>query len=145
MDSSRADWSEVWLDVATAVAKRSSCGRSLVGAVLVLMNVDSYVGYNGPRKGELNCDQGGCPRGLKSFEELPSASSFDGVGRCTAVHAEMNALLRFQHSNQTTHVSVRRLMLSHSVLYITREPCEDCWHQILRTGMTRDQVVWPDK
>lgn len=145
MDSSRADWSEVWLDVAAAVAKRSSCRRSKVGAVLVFMNEDTYVGYNGPRKGELNCDQGGCPRGLKSFEELPSASSFSGEGKCTAVHAEMNALLKFQHSHQTVHAQVRRLILSHSVLYTTREPCEDCWYHIKRASMTAAQVVWPGK
>lgn len=141
MDSSRADWSEVWLDVARAVAKRSSCSRSKVGAVLVFLNEGTYVGYNGPKPGALNCDQGGCPRGLKSFEELPTAAPFRGLGRCNAVHAEVNALLRFHHAHQVS-ASVARLMLSHSVLYVTREPCEGCWTEIYRSRLRRDQVIW---
>lgn len=145
MDSSRAEWSEVWLGVAAAVAKRSSCSRSKVGAVLVFMNSETFVGYNGPPSNMLNCDQGGCPRGRKSFEELPHAAPFSGVGSCNAVHAEMNALIRFQHSHQSTHRSVLRLMLEHSVLYTTREPCERCWEQIRRAHLRRDQVVWPGK
>jgi len=133
----------VWLNVAKAVSERSSCSRSQVGAVLVFLNEDTYVGYNGPKTGDINCDKGGCPRGLKSFEELPSAAPFStDEGRCSAVHAEVNALLRFQHANQRVHRSVIRMILSHSVLYVTREPCEECWQVIRRCGMNSEQVVW---
>lgn len=120
--------------MAAAVAKRSSCIRSQVGAVIVHDNFWTYVGYNGPSRGKVNCDDGGCPRGRKSFEELPSGSGFDGyVGFCTAVHAEINALSKFLG---------HRPVNGRTILYTTREPCAGCWHKLLAAGFTTDQIVW---
>lgn len=131
----RADWPEVWLGVAQAVAGRSSCVRAQVGAVVVVDNQLTYVGYNGPESGETNCDQGGCPRGQKSFEELPSGAAFNGrEGFCTAVHAEINALQKYLR----VHIDVT----SRAVLYTTREPCHQCWTQLLAAGFTVNQIVW---
>lgn len=146
MESSgeRAEWRDVWLGVAASVARRSSCSRSKVGAVLVVRNEDTYVGYNGPRPGLLNCDDGGCPRGLKRFVELPHAAPFDEAGSCNAVHAEINALLRFQNSHKDLHRDVLRLILKGAILYTTRKPCEMCEASIRRFSLDRAQVVWSD-
>jgi len=120
--------------VAQAVAGRSSCCRSQVGAVLVVDNYWTFVGYNGPESGRTNCDDGGCPRGLLSFEQLPTGSRFDGDGECTAVHAEINAAMKyFRHY---------KLVTPDVMLYSTREPCERCWDELDRMGFMRDQIVW---
>lgn len=133
--SHRADWPTVWLGVAQAVASRSSCIRSQVGAVVVVDNQETYVGYNGPESGETNCDKGGCPRGRMTFEELPSNSPFDITeGYCSAVHAEINALRKY--------LKVHRIVTSKAVLFTTREPCHMCWTELLKAGFTGNQIVW---
>lgn len=132
--SRRASWPEVWLGVAKAVSTRSSCLRDQVGAVLVVDNQETYVGYNGPRSGEANCEDGGCPRGLKSAEELPHGSRFDGAGECTAVHAEINALAKYLKRNSD--------VTGKCVLYTTREPCHRCWTHLLHVGFSVNQIVW---
>lgn len=123
------------------MAKRSSCARSQVGAVLVVDNFWTFVGYNGPEAGRTNCDEGGCPRGLLTNEQLPHGARFDGVGECCAVHAEINAMLKFQHHYWSTDKEVFKLILETCVLYTTREPCEKCWPDI-RKWLRTDQVVW---
>jgi dCMP deaminase len=131
----------VWLGVAQAVATRSSCSRDQVGAVLVVDNYWTFVGYNGPKSGETNCDDGGCPRGLLTTEQLPHGARFDGAGACSAVHAEVNAMLKFQHHYWTMDPSVFRMVLQGCVMYTTREPCERCWVDI-RKWLKPEQVVW---
>lgn len=134
--SHRADWPTVWLGVAQAVAQRSSCIRSQVGAVIVVDNQETYVGYNGPESGETNCDKGGCPRGQKSFDELPSGAAFNSLaGLCTAVHAEMNALRKYLKAHPEG-------VTGEVVLFSTREPCQGCWMQLLMAGFTTNQIVW---
>jgi dCMP deaminase len=131
----RSDWADIWLEVAAAVAKRSSCTRSAVGAVVVDGNWNTYVGYNGPPSRATNCNEGGCPRGRLSFKDLPSGHPFETPeGHCTAVHAEMNALGKFLAS--------KVLVSEDTALYSTREPCEVCWREILAAGFTEGQVFW---
>lgn len=132
--SRRSSWPEVWLGVAKAIGGRSSCLRDQVGAVLVVNNFETYVGYNGPESGWPNCEDGGCPRGQKTAEELPHGALFDGPGACTAVHAEMNAVRKYlRHHKSVT---------ADCVLYTTREPCHDCWERLLRYRFHVNQVVW---
>ena len=134
LSRSRADWREVWLSVASAVAMRSSCSRDQVGAVLVVDNYWNFVGYNGPISGRPNCNIGGCPRGLLTTEQLPHGAAFDGAGACEAVHAEINALIKYSRHHE--HVS------GNVMLYTTREPCENCWDELLKFGLVREQIVW---
>lgn len=130
----RDDWVKVWMGVAVAVSGRSSCKRSQVGAVLVANNYWTFVGYNGPKSGRPNCDIGGCPRGLLTFDQLPTGARFDGDGECEAVHAEINAVMKYlRHYKQIT---------PDVMLYSTREPCEKCWDELIELGFMRDQVVW---
>ncbi|QKY78613.1 deoxycytidylate deaminase [Streptomyces phage Dryad] len=117
------------------MAERSSCVRSQVGAVVVLDNQETFIGYNGPESGEVNCNNGGCPRGLKSFEELPSGHVFRGEGYCTAVHAEINALRKYLRAHPEG-------VTSKAVLFTTREPCHKCWTELLAAGFTINQIVW---
>lgn len=105
-----------------------------MGAVVVYDNYETFVGYNGPKSGLLNCNDGGCERGKLSAEQLPSGAPFSGHGKCSAVHAEINAAAKYLK----LHISVRPL----AMLYSTREPCELCWAELYRIGFTSDQIVW---
>mgnify|MGYP003435666570 CR=1 FL=1 len=122
----RPTWDEYFLNIARAVAERSDCERSKVGAVVVKDRRIRATGYNGAPTGQSGC--GSCPRRRST---VPTGSDYDGgPGRCVAVHAEANALL---YCDRTDLVG--------ATIYITREPCEGCSKLIDATGIKR--VVWP--
>lgn len=133
----RPTWDEWGLALAKTVATRADCTRRQVGAVL--MTPDHSIvstGYNGAAPGRPGClSAGACPRGQKSFEEVPSytegATSYDtGPGSCIALHAEQNALLRATWDE-----------MFGSTLYVTDEPCGGCWRMIEGTPISA--VCWP--
>ena len=85
----RIDKINYYLDIAKAVAGRSTCLRKKSGAVIV--NYDEIVstGYSGAPRGRENCiDLGYCSK-KKFFPDLRHA----GYDACRSVHAEMNALI----------------------------------------------------
>lgn len=131
------------MNVARAVAPRSSCSRSQVGAVLVWRNEQIFVGYNGPKSGQPNCDTGGCPRGLKTFDEMPSGSPFDGPVICTAIHAEINAWIKFKIFMLALNKHDMNDVAEDCVLYSTRKPCEMCWDELGQV-LKPEQIVWAD-
>jgi len=113
------------------MATRSSCVRCQVGAVVVLDNYHVWIGYNGPPSGQVNCDQGGCPRGFKSLEEQPRGGDYHD---CCAIHAEANAIDKMLESWGYYEPGM--------MLYTTREPCTGCWAKILNSGFSKEHVVW---
>ena len=131
--TTRPDWDEYFLQLASAVSVRADCTRSKVGAVLV----DSFhrvlsVGYNGAPSGATGClTAGACPRGRLSYDELPPLGDY---GTCIAIHAESNAILFADPKRRKG-----------SVLYITRSPCTGCHQLILKEGIK--EIVWrgPDQ
>ncbi|AFQ97345.1 dCMP deaminase [Mycobacterium phage Rebeuca] len=124
----RPDWDEYFLIIAEAVATRSDCERSKVGAVVVKDRRVRATGYNGAPAGRPGCDT--CPRRLA--EAVPGVSSYDsGPTRCVSVHAEANALLYCDRED-----------LIGATLYITRPPCPGCQKLIDAVGITR--VVTPE-
>ena len=131
------------MNVARAVAPRSSCIRSQVGAVIVWRNEQIFVGYNGPKSGHPNCDIGGCPRGLKTFEEMPSGSPFDGPVACTAIHSEINAWIKFKIWSRALEKHDMHDAVKEAVLYSTRKPCEMCQARLLQ-WFSPEQIVWDD-
>ena len=57
----RPDWTTYFLDIATAVGKRSTCLRRKYGAIIVKDKIIISTGYNGAPRGEVNCiDTGNC-------------------------------------------------------------------------------------
>lgn len=113
-------WDDYYLGIAQAVAKRSKCVRSQVGYVVVSYDMQEIIstGYNGTVPGGIECSDG-CPRAKLTVEELVPNSPYDvGPGRCIAVHAEMNALLRAGSRAKG------------SVMYGTRPPCFNCMKHI---------------
>lgn len=89
-------------------------------------------GYNGgPSKGG-SCLAGECPRGRLTHDELPPDSPYDtGGGKCIALHAEWNVLLRASWSDMIG-----------ATLYTTEEPCHICKSLIKGTHIR--EVRWPN-
>lgn len=100
--SKRPSWDQYFLNIALAVAARSTCLRRRYGAVIVLDNVIISTGYNGAQRAAPNCiDRGVCKR-----QELnvPPGERYE---LCEAVHAEMNAVINAppaQMKNATIYI-----------------------------------------
>ncbi|QKT07882.1 cell division protein DedD [Gordonia sp. X0973] len=125
----RPDWKDYFLGIAEAVAARSDCERSRVGAVLV--DQDNRIlstGYNGAPAGKPGCES--CPRRLSGCE--PGADYHHPETRCNALHAEMNCLLYSRGRSDTRGAT----------LYLTREPCDMCQLVIQAAGVRI--VYWGD-
>lgn len=120
MTDTRPSWDEYFLGIAEAVAARADCTRRKVGAVLVTDGQVVSTGYNGTvDAGQPGCLSGACPRGQKSYEEVPEFTSYaiGDVGGCIAVHAEFNAM---------DQAVARGLTLRGSTIFVTCQPCEWC-------------------
>ena len=74
----RPDWDTYFIQIAKEVAKRSTCPRAAVGAVIAKDNRILTTGYNGAPAGEEHCTDVGC---LMENEHCQRA-----------VHAETNAI-----------------------------------------------------
>ncbi|MDA3643826.1 deaminase [Saccharopolyspora indica] len=123
----RPDWDEYFLQIAEAVAARSDCERSRVGAVVVQERRIRGTGYNGAPAGTPGCRT--CPR--RMAEVRPGSDYDSGAGQCVAIHAEANALLYCDRED-----------LIGADLYITREPCYGCRKLIAGAGISR--VITPE-
>lgn len=126
----RPDWHDYYLGIARAVAARADCSRAQHGAVIVQGRRLVSTGYNGAPAGQPGCET--CPRRNLNYDELPAGSSYDiGPGRCFAIHAESNAVLRASWADMIG-----------ATMYITGAPCAGCEKLISGTGIT--DVVWPE-
>lgn len=124
----RISKSEYYLNIAKAVAQRSTCIRRQYGAVIVKNDEIIATGYNGSARGEENCcDIGTCWR---ERNNIPHGQQYE---KCVAVHAEQNAI-----------ISAPRDKLIGSTIYIYGEengkpiearPCEICHRMILNAGI----------
>lgn len=122
----RPNWDDYFMGIAHAVAERSDCERSQVGAVVVKDRRIRGTGYNGAPAGRPGCLS--CPRRRSTV--APNTDYSEGPGRCVAVHAEANALLYCDRAD-----------LVGATIYITREPCFDCDKLIQAAGV--HSVIWP--
>lgn len=129
---SRPDWDEYFLDIAELVAKRSTCLRREVGAVLVKERRILTTGYNGAPSGIRHCEQTGCLR------ERLGISSGERHELCRGLHAEQNALLQAALHGITTQGAV---------MYVTTQPCIICAKMMINAGIKRIvfRGIYPDK
>ena len=80
--------SQYYVDIASAVAMRSTCLRRRFGAVIVKNDQIISTGYNGAPRQTTNCiDLGYC---IRQEKNIPAGQNYE---LCRAVHAEMNALI----------------------------------------------------
>jgi len=86
-----------YMNIAKAVAQRSTCLRRYFGAILVRDDQIISTGYNGSPRGEPNCtDVGECYR--KTHNIKPGTM----YEECEAVHAEMNTVINAARAGVST-------------------------------------------
>ena len=114
--------------IAEQVARRSTCLRRQVGALLVVEKRLLATGYNGAPSGVPHCAEDGCPR---EREHVPSGQGHD---LCRGLHAEQNAII------QAAKHGVR---IDGATLYTTHHPCSMCAKVAINAGIRR-VVCWHD-
>ncbi len=128
----RPSWDEYFLDVAKLVAKRATCLRRSVGAVLVKDKRILATGYNGAPAGLKHCAEVGC---LRQKLNIPSGQRHE---LCRALHAEQNALIQ---------ASLYGISVKGSTLYSTCQPCLICAKMLINAGIKGIVIAsgYPDK
>lgn len=119
----RISWDDTFMEIAEIVAKRSTCLRRQVGAVLVQDNHIIATGYNGSPKGVSHCEElGGC---LREKLNVPSGQRAE---LCRAVHAEENSVIQCATKNTST---------VGATIYVTASPCSMCMKTLINAGIKR--------
>jgi dCMP deaminase len=118
----RPSWPSYFMDIATLVARRSTCQRRSVGAVIVKNKRILSTGYNGAPSGIDHCAQTGC---LRERLDVPSGERHE---LCRGIHAEQNAIIQAAYHG----VSIKD-----SDLYCTNLPCSICAKMIINAGIRR--------
>lgn len=116
----RPSLNQVFLEIAAVWAKRGTCAKRQVGAVIT--DAAGFVlssGYNGQPRGYDHCTtEKHCPAFVN-----PMLS-------CNAIHAEINALIRCPDVNKAF------------AIYITTAPCDKCRLAIQNTAI--ELIFYPD-
>ncbi len=127
MQHSRPSWDQYFLEIAKAVASRSSCLRNKVGAVIVQDKDIISTGYNGAPTHQRNClEIGNCYRNINNI------TSGTQLERCRAVgsHAESNAIsLAARNGNSTRGATI--YIVGHYFC------CNQCRALIANAGISR--------
>ena len=114
----RPSWDEYFMEFAVLTAKRSTCLRRQVGAVIVQDKHIIATGYNGAPRGIEHCGEreGGC---LREQLGVPSGEKHE---LCRALHAG-------------------------ATIYVTHQPCVICAKMIINAGIQRIVVKdgYPDE
>ncbi|HIW40065.1 MAG TPA: cytidine/deoxycytidylate deaminase family protein [Candidatus Eubacterium pullicola] len=129
----RPSWDEYFMQMAELTAKRSTCLRRNVGAIIVKDKHIIATGYNGAPKGLPHCEElGGC---LRQKLGVPSGERHE---LCRALHAEQNAIIQAATLGQS---------IEGATIYVTHQPCIICAKMIINAGISRIVVRsgYPDK
>lgn len=121
----RPSWEEYFMDIARLVAKRSTCLRRHVGAVLVKEKNILATGYNGVPSGITHCSASGC---LREQLKVPSGERHE---LCRGLHAEQNAIIQ---------AAKHGVNIDGSNLYCTTAPCVICAKMLINAGI--DTIVY---
>ncbi len=128
----RPSWDEYFMTITHEVAKRSTCLRRQIGAVLVMDKRILATGYNGVPSGITHCSERGC---LRAAHNVPSGERHE---LCRGLHAEMNALL------QSAQYGIK---VQGATLYCTNCPCILCTKMLINGGIVRivAETDYPDQ
>ncbi|MBD3188611.1 cytidine deaminase [Candidatus Bathyarchaeota archaeon] len=114
---------DYFMEIAHIVAKRSTCVRRKVGAVLVKDNHIISTGYNGAPSGMKHCTPETC---LRNIYKVPSGERHE---LCRGVHAEVNCIIQ-----AATHGTA---IQGKTTLYTTTFPCMSCLKLLLNAKIRR--------
>jgi dCMP deaminase len=103
----RISFEQIYMELALNLAKRSTCARLKVGAVVVSTDYSRVfgIGYNGNAAGLANCCDTNEP------------------GNCGCLHAEDNALLKTNGGSEVD-----------KIIFVTHAPCLYCAKRIVNKG-----------
>jgi dCMP deaminase len=110
------------MDITALVARRTTCLRRAVGAVIVKDKRILSTGYNGAPSGIRHCAEVGCLR-----EQLNIESGMRHE-LCRGIHAEQNAIIQAAYHG----VSVKG-----ASLFCTNQPCSICAKMIVNAGIVK--------
>jgi dCMP deaminase len=116
----RPSFIRYFMDITELVAKRSTCLRRSVGAVLVKDKRLLSTGYNGAPSGIRHCAETGC---LREQLSVPSGERHE---LCRGIHAEQNAIIQAAYYG----VSIKD-----STLFCTHLPCSICTKMLINSGI----------
>ena len=116
----RPNLDEYFMEIASVVAKRSTCLRNQVGALFVKNKRLLTTGYNGAPAGIQHCDEVGCAR-----EGVASGTRHE---LCRAVHAEQNAIIQ---------AALHGVSIEGATLYCTHQPCILCAKMLINAKISR--------
>jgi len=118
----RPSWETYFMNITDLVAKRSTCLRRAVGAIIVKDKRILSTGYNGAPTGLRHCLEVGCLR-----EQL-GVESGKMHELCRGIHAEQNAIIQAAYHG----VSVKD-----ASLFCTNQPCSICARMIINAGIRK--------
>ncbi len=124
MSHLRPPWDDYFMDITFQVAKRSTCDRARVGAVIVKDKRILTTGYNGSPAGLAHCDVIG---------------HLMVGGHCVrTLHAEQNAIIQ---------AALHGVSVAGGTIYVTHQPCLTCAKMIINAGLRRVVYagVYPDE
>lgn len=127
------DWDTTWMNIAHVMTRRSGCGLTQVGAVVVdRHNRIVATGYNGPPTGWVGVCTArgnmGCARYQNAERGRPSS-----YGNCISIHAEANALLFCDRKDREG-----------GTIYVTCACCWDCAKLVANSGLARVVMIETD-
>ncbi len=115
------------MEMARLAARRTTCHRRAVGAILVRDNRVLATGYNGNPVGIEHCATMGC---IREILKVPSGQHHE---LCTGLHAEQNAIIQ---------AAVTGVSIAGATLYTTTFPCVTCAKMLINARIV--EVVYED-
>ncbi|MBC8293951.1 MAG: dCMP deaminase family protein [Proteobacteria bacterium] len=119
----RPSWDEYFMAITAEVAKRSTCTRAQVGAVIVRERSILATGYNGSPAGMPHCFDVGC---LVYESHTPDGNIEENCFR--TIHAEINAIAQAARNGSS---------IAGADVYVTHTPCIHCLKVLVNTGVKR--------
>lgn len=118
----RPSWDEYFMEMTKLTAKRSTCLRRQVGAVLVKDTRVIATGYNGAPSGVTHCEVIGC---LRQKLNVPSGERHE---LCRGLHGEQNAIIQ---------AALHGVSTEGATIYCTTKPCSICTKMIINAKISR--------
>jgi len=110
----RPSWDAYFMGITSEVARRSTCNRAQVGAIIVRDKRILTTGYNGSTTGLPHCTEVGC---------------LIVNGHCVrTLHAEQNAIIQ---------AALHGVSTDGATVYVTHQPCLTCAKMVINAGVVR--------